>query len=64
VDYLKDLRYELIEAFTAISFGLDNCNQKNLFAKYVPRIFNFFYIISGDNFPQRPVCIHNKFRIL
>jgi importin subunit beta-1 len=54
-DYLKDLRFELIEAFTCISFGLVDCGQINLFVNYVRDIFVFFKAISGDNYSQRPV---------
>ena len=54
-DYLKELRYELIEAFTCISFGLDECGKKDLFAKFVPHIFSFFNTISGDGYSQRLV---------
>lgn len=55
IEYLKDLRFELIEAFTFISFGLDDCNKKDLFVPYVPQIFNFFKVIVDDAFPQRSV---------
>jgi hypothetical protein len=54
-EYLKDLRYELIEAFTCISFGLDDCGKKNLFVPYVPHIFNLFKTIVGDSYSQRSV---------
>jgi hypothetical protein len=56
-EYLKELRLELIEAFTFISFCLDDCQQKPQFAKYVPRIFNYFKAIVGDNYQQKPVFI-------
>lgn len=54
-EYLKDLRFELIEAFTCISFGLDDCGKKDLFARYVPHIFSFFNSILGDAYSQRQV---------
>ncbi len=54
-EYLKDLRFELIEAFTCISFGLDDSGNKNLFASYVPDIFRFMSTITNDNYSQRPV---------
>ena len=54
-EYLKDLRFELIEAFTCISFGLDDCGKKDLFARYVPPIFQFFNTITGDAYTQRQV---------
>ncbi len=54
-EYLKDLRFELIEAFTCISFGLDDCGKKDLFAKYVRDIFAFFSTILGENYSQRLV---------
>lgn len=54
-EYLKDLRFELIEAFTCISFGLDDCGKKNLFVPYVPHIFDFFKTITHDNYSQRAV---------
>jgi hypothetical protein len=54
-EYLKDLRFELIEAFTCISFGLDDCGKKNLFVPFVPHIFNFFKTIVGDAYSQRSV---------
>jgi importin subunit beta-1 len=54
-EYLKDLRFELIEAFTCISFGLDDCGKKDLFAKYVRDIFGFYNTILGDNYSQRLV---------
>ncbi len=55
IDYLKNLRFELIEAFTFISFSLDDCKKKNLFVPYVPQIFAFFKIIVEDAYPQRAV---------
>jgi hypothetical protein len=54
-DYLEDLRYNLIETFTCIEFGLDECGKKELFARYVIHIFNFFKTIVGDNYTQRAV---------
>lgn len=64
IDYLKDLRFELIEAFTFISFSLDDCNKKNLFVPYVPQIFGFFKIIAEDVYPQRAVSLHDDLNIL
>ncbi len=54
-EFLKDLRYELIEAFTCISFGLEDCGKRELFARFVPHIFSFFNTILGDNYTQRQV---------
>lgn len=59
-EYLKDLRFELIEAFTCISFGLDDCGKKELFAKYVSDIFRFFSTILGYNYSQRLVSKNTK----
>lgn len=56
-EFLKDLRHELIEAFTCISFGMEECGQKELFARYVPHIFNFFKNILGENYNTRQVCL-------
>lgn len=63
-EFLKDLRHELIQCFTCISFAMDDAGKSNLFAPFVPHIFAFFKTISGDNFPQRAVRITiNPFRI-
>jgi hypothetical protein len=56
-EYLKDLRFELIEAFTFISFGLDDCGKKELFIPYVPKIFDFFKVIIEESYQQRAVSI-------
>jgi len=63
-EFLKDLRFELIESFTCISFGLDDCGKKDLFVPFVPHIFNFFKTIVGDNFSQRAVTLFNFYIII
>ena len=54
-EYLDDLRFNLMEAFTCIGFGLEECGKKELFARYVPHIFEFFKTILGDSYTQKPV---------
>jgi hypothetical protein len=34
---------------------MDDCDEKNTFAQYVPKIFDFFKAIISPDFPQRAV---------
>jgi hypothetical protein len=54
-EYYLQLRYELIETFTYLSFTLDDCREKSKLVPYVPRIFTFFNTIIGDGYQQKPV---------
>jgi len=54
-EYLKQLRYEIITAFTSISFCLDDCDKKSEFVQYVPTIFTFIKTIATDNY--EPTCV-------
>jgi hypothetical protein len=58
-EYLKELRFDLVETFTFLSFMLDDCREKTKFVPYVQRIFNFFRTIIGDNYQQKPVYKFN-----
>jgi hypothetical protein len=62
VEYINNLRFELIEAFTCISFGLDDCNSKHLFIPYVPNIFNFFKKMMANTYQHKFVifCLYRK----
>jgi hypothetical protein len=53
VEYINNLRFELIEAFTCISFGLDDCNSKTLFVPYVPSIFSFFKKMMANSYQHK-----------
>ena len=49
-EYLQNLRYSLIQTFTLIFFGLDDCGQSKLFSIYVPHIFDFIKsLVIGNN---------------
>ena len=52
VDFVKDLRYELIQTFICFEIGLGE-NYKE-FIPYVPDIFSFFKLIVSDNKCLRP----------
>ena len=51
IDFVKDLRYELIQTFTCIEFALDENNK--LLVPFVPKIFIFFKEIVNDKVCQR-----------
>ena len=51
IDFVKDLKYELIKTFTFIEFVLDEDNK--LLVPFVPKIFIFFKAIVNDKFCQR-----------
>ena len=51
IDFVKDLRYELIQTFTCIEFALDENNK--LLVPFVPKIFIFFKQIVNDKVCQR-----------
>jgi hypothetical protein len=59
VEYINNLRFELIEAFTCISFGLDDCDSKPLFIPYVPQIFTFFKKMMANTYQHKFVNIVN-----
>lgn len=56
-EYLQNLRYSLVETFTLIFMGLDDCGEFNQFKTYVANIFVFFktlvssqYVLQLDNY--------------
>jgi len=51
IDFVKELRYELIQTFTCIEFALEENNK--LLVPFVPKIFIFFKQIVNDKVCQR-----------
>lgn len=51
IDFVKELRYELIQTFTCIEFALEENNK--LLVPFVPKIFIFFKQIVNDKMCQR-----------
>mmetsp|Transcript_11901 Transcript_11901/g.12259 ORF Transcript_11901/g.12259 Transcript_11901/m.12259 type:complete len:861 (+) Transcript_11901:22-2604(+) len=41
-EYLQNLRFCLVETFTLVFFGLDDCGESRTFSTFVPNIFEFF----------------------
>lgn len=48
-EYLQNLRFTLVETFTLIFFGLDDCNEISKFSNYVQHIFVFFKSLIVDS---------------
>lgn len=42
MEYFNCLRFALVETFTLIVFGLEDCNKLDIFSKYVPDILSYF----------------------
>ena len=47
LDFLKELRYNLLEAYTTLVCGVKDSNMQEQFAGYVPAIFNFMKISAA-----------------
>jgi len=41
LDFLRELRMNLIEAYTTLTCGVKDSNMQNKFAEYMPAIFSF-----------------------
>ena len=51
IEFVKDLRFEIIQTFTCIQFAMEE--KKNLLAPFIPTIFAFFKNIVNDDKCQR-----------
>ena len=51
IDFVKDLRFELIQTFTCIQFAMEE--KKNILVPYVAPIYTFFKRIVADDKCQR-----------
>lgn len=51
IEFVKDLRFEIIQTFTCIQFAMEE--KKNLFGPFIPPIFTFFKNIVNDDKCQR-----------
>lgn len=63
-DYIQNLIYSLVETFTLIFFGLDDCGENKLFTQFVPHIFDFFKNLVLNESNYSVLKIDNKFSIL
>lgn len=48
-EYLQRLRYKLVESFTMIFYGLDDCNETIQFTEYVRPILEFYKGLLFNN---------------
>lgn len=51
IEFVKDLRFEIIQTFTCIQFAMEE--KKNLLVPFIPTIFTFFKNIVNDDKCQR-----------
>jgi hypothetical protein len=51
IEFVKCLRFELVQAFTCIQFAMDS--KKEVLLNYIPHIFEFFKLIVKDTKCER-----------